>query len=116
MEQAKFGNILIHNMFKKIKEYWIQKDKLQHCLLAALINNMLIIVFLFAFNILVSIGLSTLITIILCALKELIDYCNKTKGVANIHDVNAGIIGVLLIDIQWLIFFALYKFFPIFVV
>ena len=116
MEQAKFGNILIHNMFKTIKQYWNQKDKLQHCLLAALINNMLIIIFMFIFNILGSIGLSTLITIIICAVKELIDYYNKTKGVANMHDVNAGIIGVLLIDIQWLIFFALYKIFPIFVV
>lgn len=102
-------------MFKKIKEYWIQKDKLQHCLLAALINNMLIIVFLFIFNILGSIGLSTLITIIICAIKEFIDYCNKVKGVANINDFYAGIIGIIIVDLQWLIFFVLYKFLPIFV-
>ena len=116
MGQVKFGNILIHNMFKTIKQYWNQKDKLQHCLLSALINNMLIIVFLFAFNVLVSIGLSTLITTIICVIKEVVDYFNKSKGVANINDVYAGVIGVLLIDIEWLIFFALYKIFPIFVV
>ena len=102
-------------MFKKIKEYFNQKDKLQHWLLASYITNVCIILLLFFLPLWANILLSTAFAAIICGVKEYIDSKPTNSHVANINDFYAGVIGVLIIDLQWLIFFVLYKFLPIFV-
>ena len=107
-------------MFKKIKEYFNQKDKLQHWLLASYITNVCIILLLFflplwANTLWANILLSTVFTTIICGVKEYIDSKPTNTHVANINDFYAGLIGIVIIDLQWLIFFVLYKFLPIFV-
>ena len=102
-------------MFKKIKQYLTEKDKLQHILLASYINNVCIIILLFFLPLWGNILISTAFTAILCAVKEFIDSNSNNEHVANINDFYAGLIGIFIIDIQWLIFFVLYKFLPIFV-
>lgn len=102
-------------MFKRIKEYFNQKDKLQHWLLASYITNVCIILLLFLIPLWLNILLSTVLSIIICAVKEYIDSKSNNNHVANINDFYAGLIGVVIIDLQWLIFFVLYKFLPIFV-
>lgn len=102
-------------MFKKIKQYFTEKDKLQHWLLASYINNICIIVLLFFLPLWVNILISTTFTTTICGIKELIDANPNNEHVANPNDFYAGLIGIVVIDIQWLIFFALYKFLPIFV-
>ena len=102
-------------MFKKIKQYLTVKDKLQHILLASYINNICIIILLFFLPLWGNILISTAFTAILCIIKEFIDFNPNNEHVASINDFYAGLVGIFAIDIQWLIFFVLYKFLPIFV-
>lgn len=102
-------------MFKKIKEYFNEKDKLQHCLIASYMNNVCILLLLFLLPLWANILLSTVFSAIICGIKEYIDSKPTNSHVANINDFYAGIIGTIIIDLQWLIFFVLYKFLPIFV-
>lgn len=93
-----------------------EKDKLQHFIVVAAIMELLVTVFAFIVPLWANIVISSFIAIAIIFLKEYYDYKHPDTHSANKYDAYAGIIAVVCVDLQCILFFVLYKFFPIFVI
>lgn len=103
-------------MLKKLKEYWNQEDKLKHFIVTAAITELMFTITLFILPLWGIISVSIIVPAFIAAYYEVYQYRHPEKGVCNPNDFYAGLIGIFVVLIQWLIFFGIYKFFPIFVI
>ena len=102
-------------MCKAIKQLFNQSDKLKHFIALSAIMEILVTALLFVFPLWANLLISTGVSIVISLLKEYYDYKHPDTHSIEIADVYAGLIGIGCVNLQWLIFFVLYKFFPIFV-
>jgi hypothetical protein len=103
-------------MCKSIKQLFSQSDKLKHFIALSAIMEILVTALLFVFPLWANLLISTGVSIVIGLLKEYYDYKHPDTHSAEKADLYAGLIGIGCVNLQWLIFFALYKIFPIFVV
>ena len=98
------------------KQLFNQVDKLKHFIAIAALMELLVTIFLFIVPLWANIVISSFLSIAIIFLKEYYDYKHPDTHSANKDDVYAGLIAVICVDLQCILFFVLYKFFPIFVI